>query len=137
MRSGCHIKRRAAVSTALLYTSSFEEPGDGCVLLDVGGIALLGGIHFALCLRRVLADFGSVAGALAASIRGWHGRHFIVTRHLWSLAGGLGQGVQGVLVPKAESLSNNCGNFSTAGVLTIITEPFSAVIGDRECCAPA
>jgi hypothetical protein len=32
--------------------------------------------------------------------------------------------------PKAESPSNNCGNFSTVDVLTIITEPFSAFIGD-------
>jgi hypothetical protein len=38
------------------------------VLLDIGGIALLGGIHFRFCLRHVFADFGIVTGALVASI---------------------------------------------------------------------
>lgn len=63
----------------LLHTSSFEESRVGRVLLDVGGIALLGRIYFALSLRRVLVGFGIVPGALVASIGGRHGRHFIVT----------------------------------------------------------
>jgi hypothetical protein len=66
-------------ATALLHASSFEEPGVDRVLFDIGGVALLGGIHFGFCLRRVFIHFGFVAGSFVASIGGRHGRHFIVT----------------------------------------------------------
>jgi len=36
---------------ALPYASSFEGPGIGRVPFDVGCVTLLGGIHFAFCLR--------------------------------------------------------------------------------------
>jgi hypothetical protein len=65
--------------TKLFHSPSFEKTGVRRVLLDVGRIALLGSIHFAFYLRRVLTDFGIVTGAFVASIGGRHGRHFIVT----------------------------------------------------------
>src|SRR5216684_221396 len=66
-------------SWALLHSPSLEETGVRGVLLDIGGIALLGGIHFGFCLCHVFACFGIVTGALVASIGRGHGRHFIVT----------------------------------------------------------
>jgi len=47
-------------SWALLHSASLEETGVCGVLLDIGGIALLGGIHFGFSLRHVLAYFGLV-----------------------------------------------------------------------------
>ena len=55
-------------SWALLHSASLEETGVCGVLLDIGGIALLGGIHFGFSLRHVLAYFGFVTRALVASI---------------------------------------------------------------------
>jgi len=55
-------------SWALLHSPSLEETGIRGVLLDIGGIALFGGIHFGFCLRHLFAYFGIVTGALVASI---------------------------------------------------------------------
>jgi len=66
-------------SWALLHSPSLEETGIRGVLLDIGGIALFGGIHFGFCLRHLFAYFGIVTGALVASIGRGHGRHFFVT----------------------------------------------------------
>jgi hypothetical protein len=64
-----------------LHTPSLKKSGVGRILLYVGCVALFGGIHFALLLGRVFADFGVVTGSLVASVGGRDGRHFIVTRH--------------------------------------------------------
>ena len=53
-------------SWALLHSASLEETGVCGVLLDIGGIALFGGIHFGFCLRPLFAYFGIVTGALVA-----------------------------------------------------------------------
>jgi hypothetical protein len=63
----------------LLNPPTLKETGVGRVLSDIGCVALLSGIYFGLCLRRVLVDLGVVTGALVASIGGGHGWHFIVT----------------------------------------------------------
>jgi hypothetical protein len=55
-------------SWALLHSASLEETGVRGVLLDIGGIALFGGIHFGFCRRHVLAYFGIFTGALLTSI---------------------------------------------------------------------
>jgi hypothetical protein len=48
-------------SWALLHSPSLEETGIRGVLLDIGGIALFGGIHFGFCLRHLFGYFG-IAG---------------------------------------------------------------------------
>jgi hypothetical protein len=53
---------------ALLHSPSLEETGIRGVLLDIGSIALFGGIYFRFCLRHVFAYFDIVTGALVASI---------------------------------------------------------------------
>ena len=53
-------------SWALFHSPSLEETGIRGVLLDIGGIALFGGIHFGFCLRPLFAYFGIVTGALVA-----------------------------------------------------------------------
>jgi hypothetical protein len=73
------VRRRAFSVGALLHSPSLEETGIRGVLLDIGGIALFGGIHFGFCLRHVFAYFGIVTGAFVASIGRRHGRHFFVT----------------------------------------------------------
>jgi hypothetical protein len=64
-----------------LHTPSLKKSGVGRILLYVGCVVLFGGIHFALLLGRVFADFGVVTGSLVASVGGRDGRHFIVTWH--------------------------------------------------------
>src|SRR6266481_5609097 len=62
------VQRRAFSDWALLHSPSLEETGIRGVLLDIGGIALFGGIHSGFCLRHLFAYFGIVTGALVASI---------------------------------------------------------------------
>src|ERR1700712_112962 len=65
---------------ALFHASSLEESGIRRVLLDIGGIALLGRIlNIVVSLRRILVHLGMVTGTLWAAIGGWHRRHFIMT----------------------------------------------------------
>src|ERR1700729_835149 len=60
-----------SVGASLLHAPSLEKPGIGGVLLDVGGIALLGQIlDIFVPLRGVLVDLGVIAGALGAAIAG-------------------------------------------------------------------
>ena len=55
-----------------------------CVLLDVGGITLLGNIVWLGMLRNIIAGwFGFTAGSLVAAIGGWDRRH--ATGHSMSL----------------------------------------------------
>jgi hypothetical protein len=66
----------------LLHPASFEKPGIGGVLLDVGGIALFRRVLNVLVTPgSVLADLGFIAGSLRAPIGGRYGRHFIVASH--------------------------------------------------------
>jgi len=71
--------RFSTVQMKSLHTPSLKKSGVGRILLYVGCVALFGGIHFALLLGRVFADFGVVTGSLVASVGGRDGRHFIVT----------------------------------------------------------
>ncbi len=67
------VQRRAFSDWALLHSPSLEETGIRGVLLDIGGIALFGGIHFGFCLRHLFAYIDIVTGALMASIGRGHG----------------------------------------------------------------
>jgi hypothetical protein len=79
--------------TSLLDATPLEKSGVGRVLLDIGGLALLGRVlNVFVPLRAVLVHFGMVAGTLGAAIAGRYRRHFVVTRHLDL------PGVRGVLV---------------------------------------
>jgi hypothetical protein len=73
------VQRPAFSVGRYFHSPSLEETGIRGVLLDIGGIALFGGIHFGFCLRHLFAYFGIVTGALLASIGRGHGRHFFVT----------------------------------------------------------
>ena len=66
----------SGAATRLLDPPSLEKSGVGRVLLDVGCIALLRGVQFAFCLRRVLAHFGLVTGTFVTAISGRHGGAF-------------------------------------------------------------
>src|ERR1700730_14015971 len=45
---------------ALLHSASLEETGIRGVLLDIGGIALLGRIHFCFCTCHVVSYLGLI-----------------------------------------------------------------------------
>src|ERR1700719_560729 len=70
-----------AAGITLLDAPPLEETGIGRVLPDVGGVALLGGVHFGSCLRGISARFGVVTGTLVTAVGGRYGRHFIVAGH--------------------------------------------------------
>src|SRR5476649_929502 len=56
-------------AASLLDAPSLEKSGIGGVLLDIGGLALLGRILFAFMpLRAILVHLGMVAGAFGAAI---------------------------------------------------------------------
>jgi hypothetical protein len=66
----------------LLHPASFEKPGIGGVLLDVGGVALFRRILNVLVPSgSILVDLGFVSRPFMAAVGGWHGRHFIVASH--------------------------------------------------------
>jgi len=82
------IGSRREAETRLFDPPSLEEAGIGSVLLDVGGVALLGCILYpviffrgvALCVRIEL-------GALGALIAWWDGRHFTHVEIPWACLG--------------------------------------------------
>jgi hypothetical protein len=71
-----------------------EEAFVGGVLLDVGGLALLGRIDGGALGRLVGSNFGMVAGAFLTLVRRWNRWHVPVFRHWISLQRAIAQGIE-------------------------------------------